>query len=151
MKKKKYLEQWRKVTGDGDEAFPRHTQNLAKGDCCRWRQKETDRGVAEPKLPKKWRRKARGGPSEGWISKMAPNGNGIATLESGSCAHTRQRVKLSPLEKIDVWATVCRWGFLRQVDRPHAPRNLRSLVGEELAGKVAGSDGEEIRRRSGGF
>ena len=55
----------------------------------------------EPKLPKRWRRKARGGPPEGWISKMAPNEprDGILAPESGSRTHTRRRVELKPLEK----------------------------------------------------
>ena len=34
------------------------------------------------------------------------------------------------------WATVCQRGFLRRVDRPHAPRNLRWPTEEELAVKV---------------
>ena len=41
------------MTGDGDEAFPRHTQNSAKGKSCYWRSKGTDAGAAKPKLPKK--------------------------------------------------------------------------------------------------
>ena len=96
------------MTGDGDEAFLRHAQNLAKGDCCWWRQKETDRGSTEPKLPKKWRRKAREGLPEGWISKMAPDEpvDGIAALESGPQAHKHRRMKLSPSEKIGVWRCV---------------------------------------------
>ena len=70
---------------------------------------ETDGGVAEPKLPKKWRRKARGGLSEGWISKTASDelGDGIMAPESGSRAHTLWSMKLGPPEKIGVWVTVC--------------------------------------------
>ena len=81
---------------------------------------------------KRWRRKARGGSSEGWISKTAPDepGDGIVASESGSSAHTRWRMRLSPPEKIGAWARVCRW-----VDWPRAPWNMRSPVGEELAGK----------------
>ena len=41
------------MIGDGDEAFPRHTQNSAKGKSCYWRSKGIDGGVAKPKLPKK--------------------------------------------------------------------------------------------------
>ena len=102
------------MIGDGDEAFLRHTQNSAKGDCCWWRKKEIDRGVAKPKLPKKWRRKAWGGQPKGWISKTVLDelGDGIAVPESGSRAHTHWHVKLSPSEKIGAWATVCRRGFL---------------------------------------
>ena len=40
------------MTGDGDEAFPRHTQNLAKGKSYCWMSKGTDGGAAEPKLLK---------------------------------------------------------------------------------------------------
>ena len=41
------------MTGDGDEAFPRHTQNSAKGKSYCWRSKGIEGGAAEPKLPKK--------------------------------------------------------------------------------------------------
>ena len=59
----------------------------------------------EPKLPKRWRRKAQGGLSEGWISKTASDepGDGISAPESGSQAHTRRRVELKPSEKSGVW------------------------------------------------
>ena len=48
---------------------------------------------------------------------------------------------------------VFRRGFLRRVDWPRAPQNLRFPVGEELTRKVTGngggggSDSEEIRLR----
>ena len=42
--------QRRKVTGDEEEAFPRHTQVLAKEGSCRRRLKED----AEAEMPKKW-------------------------------------------------------------------------------------------------
>ena len=35
----------------------------------------------------------------------------------------------------DAWMTVFWRGFLQRVDRPRAPRNLRSPAKEELAGK----------------
>ena len=78
------------MTGDEDEAFLRHTQDSEKGKSCCWRSKGTNGGAAEPKLPKKWRRKAQGGPSKEWISKTTPNepGDGILAAESGSRAHT---------------------------------------------------------------
>ena len=41
------------MTGDEDEAFPRHTQDSIKGKSCRWRSKGTDGSAVEPKLPKK--------------------------------------------------------------------------------------------------
>ena len=100
----------------------------------------TNGGAAEPQLPKRWRRKARGGPPEGWISKKAPDepGDGILAPESGSRAHKHRGVELSPSEKSGAWWHVddCfSAGFLQRVARPRAPRNLRSSVGEELAGK----------------
>ena len=59
------------------------------------------------------------------------------------------------------WTTSCRresacdgacrdvlWrGFLRRVDRPRAPQNLRFSAGEELVEKVTDGGGEEIRRQ----
>ena len=48
----------------------------------------------------------------------------------------RRKVGHAPT-RAGAWATVCRRGFLRWVDRPCVPRNLRSPVGEELAGKLA--------------
>ena len=59
---------------------------------------------------------------------------------ASTLAYTRWRVELGQSEKSDAWPSVddCLRGFRRRVDRPHAPRNLRSL-----AGKVTG--GEEIR------
>ena len=52
-------------------------------------------------MPKRWRRKARGGLSEGWISKTASNEprDGISAPESGSRAHMSRRVELRPPEK----------------------------------------------------
>ena len=90
------------MTGGGDEAFPRHTQNSAKGKSCCWRVKETEGGVVGPKFPKRWRKKAQGGPQEGWIRKTALDelGDGIMVPESGSHAHTRRCVILNPSEKI---------------------------------------------------
>ena len=54
----------------------------------------TDRGATVPKLPKRWRRKARGGSPKGWISKTALDepGDEISASESGSCSHTRPHV-----------------------------------------------------------
>ena len=65
----------------------------------------TNGGAAEPQLPKRWRRKARGGPPEGWISKTAPDepGDGISAPESGSRAHKHRGVELSPSEKSGAW------------------------------------------------
>ena len=96
------------MTGDEDEAFPRHTQD---------RQRERAvvggrRGLTEVSwsrnCKKRWRMKARGGPPEGWINKTAPNelGDGISTLESGSRAHTCRCMKLSPREKISAWQSM---------------------------------------------
>ena len=44
------------------------------------------------------------------------------------------------------WVTVCWWGFLRRVDRPRAPWNMRCLAGEELAGKVGWKKSPTTRR-----
>ena len=45
--------------------------------------------------------------------------------------------------------TLCRRGFLRRVDWPHAPWNLRSPAGEELAGKVDWKKSSTTRRSYG--
>ena len=45
--------QRRKVTGDEEEAFPRHTQVLAKEGSCRRRPEEAERRPAEAEMPKK--------------------------------------------------------------------------------------------------
>ena len=76
------------MTRDEDEAFPRHTQDSVKGKSCCWRSKGTDGSVAKPKFPKRWRKKARGGPPEGWINKTASDEprDGILASESGSRA-----------------------------------------------------------------
>ena len=47
--------QRRKVTGDEEEAFPRHTQVLTKEGSCRRRPEEAERRPAEVEMPKKWR------------------------------------------------------------------------------------------------
>ena len=47
--------QRRKVTGDEEEAFPRHTQVSAKERSCHWRPEEAERRPAEVEMPKKWR------------------------------------------------------------------------------------------------
>ena len=59
-------------------------------------------------MPKRWRRKARGGSPEGWISKMVPNepGDGTSTLEIGSHAHTHRQVELRLPEKSAAWRCV---------------------------------------------
>ena len=85
---------------------------------------------------------------------MAPDepGDGISEPKSGSRAHTCWRVKLRPWEKIGTWVTLCRRGFLRRVDRPRAPRNLRSPAGEELVGKNHRRRGDQTAMTlSGGF
>ena len=92
---------------------------------------------------------------KGWISKTVLDelGNGIMVPENGSHAHTPRRVRLNPLEKIDVWATVCRRGFLQRVDRSRVPQNLRSPTEEELAEKshrLRRRDQTTIRRVSEG-
>ena len=53
------------MTGDGDEAFPRNTQNSAKGKSYCWRSKGTDGGFAEPILPKKVEKEGSGRTIEG--------------------------------------------------------------------------------------
>ena len=45
--------------------------------------------------------------------------------------------------------TVCRRGFLRRVDQPRAPRNLRYPVGKELARKVGQKKSPTARRSEG--
>ena len=142
------------MTRDEDEDFPRHTQDSTKGKSCCWRSKGTDGGAAEPKLPKRWRRKARGEPPGGWISKMASDepGDGISALESGSRPHMSQRETQSTGEDWCVEVTLCRRGFLRRLDRPCAPWNLRSSVGQELAGKSHQRRGDKTTMRcSEGF
>ena len=104
---------------------------------------------------KMWRRKARGGPSKGWISKTAPDepGDGILVLESGSRAHTRRRVKLNPREKIGEWQSV---GDCLPAGFPPTGRPVSCSSESEVSGwrgayqkswpkKV--TDGKEIRRR----
>ena len=56
--------QRRKVTGDEEEAFPRHTQVLTKEGSCRRRPEEAERRPAEVEMPKKWRIKVRRGLTE---------------------------------------------------------------------------------------
>ena len=53
--------QRRKVTGDEEEAFPRHTQVSAKEGSYRRRLKEAERRIAEAEMPKKWRNRVRRG------------------------------------------------------------------------------------------
>ena len=56
--------QRKKVTGDEEEAFSRHTQVSAKeGSFCR-RPKEAERRPAEAEMPKKWRSRVRRGLTE---------------------------------------------------------------------------------------
>ena len=93
------------MIGDDDEAFPRHTQDSERERVVvRGR-----RGLKEVpwsrNCQKRQRRKARGGPPEGLISKTALNepGDGISVPKSGSRAHTLRHVKLSLWEKIDTW------------------------------------------------
>ena len=45
------------------------------------------------------------------------------------------------------WGAFFRRGFLRRVDWPRAPQNMRFPAEEEFSGKVAGGSGEEIRQR----
>ena len=47
--------QRRKVTGDEEEAFPRHTQVSAKEGSYCWRPEEAERRLAEAEMPKKWK------------------------------------------------------------------------------------------------
>ena len=47
--------QRRKVIGDEEEAFPRHTQVLTKEWSYRWRLEEAERRPVEAEMPKKWR------------------------------------------------------------------------------------------------
>ena len=56
--------QRRKVTGDEEEAFPRHTQVSAKEGSCRWGLEEVERRLAEAEMPKKWRSRVRRGLTE---------------------------------------------------------------------------------------
>ena len=86
--------------------------------------------------------RARGRPQEGWSSKTVPDESGyeVSSPESEPCAHTCRRVDDKLPEMSGAWRAVFRRGFLRHVDRPRAPRNLRFP-----AGKVTG--GKEIRLR----
>ena len=45
--------QRRKVTGNEEKAFPRHTQVSAKEGSCRRRPKEAEKRLAEVEMPKK--------------------------------------------------------------------------------------------------
>ena len=58
------LKQRRKVTGDEEEVFPRHTQVSAKEGSCRRRPEEAERRPAEAKMPKKWISRVRRGLTE---------------------------------------------------------------------------------------
>ena len=49
------LKQRRKVTGNEEEAFPRHTQVSAKERNCCQRPEEVERIPMEAEMPKKWR------------------------------------------------------------------------------------------------
>ena len=53
--------QMRKVTGDEEEAFPRHTQVSTKEGSCRRRPEEAERRPAEAEMPKKWRSRVQRG------------------------------------------------------------------------------------------
>ena len=53
-----------------------------------------DGGAVEPKLPKRWRRKARGGSPEGWINKTTPDELrkvGHAPTRAGAWNSSRRR------------------------------------------------------------
>ena len=69
-------------------------------------------------------------------------GDGISAPESGSRAGVWNSGRWRRVARGGSWMTIFRRGFLRRVDRPRAPRNMRSSAGEELAGKV--TRGEEI-------
>ena len=103
----------------------------------------------ELKWAKRWIRRARGGPSEGWSSKTAPDepGYDVPSLESDPRAHTLWRVDGKLPKMSGACRAVFRLGCHRRVDQPRAPRNLRFSAEEELARKVTGGGGEEIRRR----
>ena len=62
----------------------------------------------EPKLSKRWIRRARGRPPEGWISKTVSDepGDGISAQESGPRAHKRLRVERKLPEKSGAWMAV---------------------------------------------
>ena len=83
---------------------------------------------------KRWRTKARGGPPEGWISKTAPDEprNGISASESGSRAHMRQHVKLSPWEKIGAWRSV---GDCLSAGFPSTSRSASCAPESEVSGR----------------
>ena len=68
----------------------------------------TDGGATEPKLSKRWIRRARGGPPEGWISKTAPDvlGDGILAPESGPRTHMCRRVEHRTSKKSGTWRCV---------------------------------------------
>ena len=86
--------------------------------------------------------RARGRPQEGWSSKTVQDESGyeVSSSESEPRAHTFRRVDDKLSEMSGAWRAVFRRGFLRRVDRPRVPRNLRFS-----AGKVTG--GKEIRLR----
>ena len=113
----------------------------------------------EPKWSKRWIRRARGGPPEGWISKTAPDkpGDEISSPESGPRAHTRQRVEDSLPKKSGKWWRVesC---FLARF--PPKCRSASCTLEYEVSGRRRvgrkkspaakrsdGSGGEEIRRQ----
>ena len=103
--------------------------------------------MAELKWAKRWIRRAWGGPPEGWSSKTTSDEPGyeVSSSESEPCAHTLQRVDGKLSGKSCAWGAVFRRGFLRCVDRPRAPRNMRFPAEEELVGKITdGGGGEEI-------
>ena len=110
----------------------------------------------ELKWAKRWIRRARGGPPEGWSTKTTPDEPGyeVSSSESEPRAHmnTRAGAWTTSCQRGAVHDSACgavfRRGFHRRVDRPRVPQNLRFPAREELAGKVTGGGcDEEIRRR----
>ena len=59
----------------------------------------------------------------------------VPTHTSAWNAGHRRRVARGGAWMAVAWMAVFRRGFLRRVDRPHAPRNLRFPAEEELVGK----------------
>ena len=59
-------------------------------------------------MSKRWIRRARGGPPEGWISKTTSDepGDGILAPESGPRAHTCRRLEHKPSKKSGAWRRV---------------------------------------------
>ena len=133
------------MTGDEDEAFLRHTQDSTKGKSYCWSSKGTDRGVVEPKLPKKVEKEGSGRTTEGMDQQ---DGTGRAwrwNLGAGKW--------VTPRDKISAWQSL---GNCLPAGFPPMSRSTSCTSEFEISSRrrvyrkswpKKVTDGEEIRRR----